>query len=100
LRRRRVHARADAALLRARLEVAGLFTVGLRLSRLADQLANRRHVEPLTSRSLRPASRPDRNTSPIAARRCTTRETNSTPKPCSGLGAAESRGSRAKPRSC
>src|SRR5208283_5815172 len=44
LRRRRIYARAHPALLRARLEMAGLLAVGLRLPRLADQLANRRHV--------------------------------------------------------
>src|SRR5208337_579183 len=49
LRRRCIYPRAHPALLRARLEMAGLLAVGLRLPRLADQLANRRHVEPLTS---------------------------------------------------
>src|ERR1700722_15529184 len=46
LRRGRVDARAYAALLRARLEMAGFLAVGLRLPRLADQLTNRRHVGP------------------------------------------------------
>src|ERR1700733_15025014 len=39
LRRRRVNARADAALLRARLEMAGLLAVSLGLPRLWGQLA-------------------------------------------------------------
>src|SRR5271170_806738 len=46
LRRRGIDACAHAALLWARLEMAGLLAVGLRLPRLADQLANRRHVGP------------------------------------------------------
>src|SRR5579863_1758822 len=46
LRRRRIDAGADAALLRARAEVAGLLAVGLRSPRLADQLTDRRHRNP------------------------------------------------------
>src|ERR1700749_3142064 len=60
LRRRRIDARADAALLRARLKMAGLLAVGLRLPRLADQLADRRHVASKPQFPLRPALRPDR----------------------------------------
>src|SRR5579872_6439049 len=55
LRRRRIDAGAHPAFLRARLKMAGLFAVGLRLPRLADQLANCRHVGPESSRL---ASRP------------------------------------------
>src|SRR5277367_4857750 len=54
-RRGRVDARADAALLRARLEMAGLLAVGLGLPRFADQLANRRHVQPFVSYRFGPA---------------------------------------------
>src|SRR3984885_8372337 len=90
LRRRRIDARADPALLRARLQMARLLAVGLRLPRLADQLANRRHVGPKLQFPRRPAV--NRTESPIPAARPSrkpgkaTRETNSALKPRMGLG--------------
>src|SRR5277367_306971 len=107
LRRRRIDARAHAALLRARLEMAGLLAVGLWLPRLADQLAYRRHVGPKLQFLWRPALRPNKKIQfqPFDFR-CeageATRETNSALKTRMGLWAppkAEDHGTQG-PRSC
>src|SRR5277367_5570379 len=102
LRRRRIDARAHATLLRARLEMAGLFTVGLRLPRLADQLTNRRHVGPKLQFPRRPAVTEQKiqfHLIDFARAGKATRETNSALKTPMGLWAPpKSRGSRRKDR--
>src|SRR5438270_917984 len=54
LRRRRIDTRADAALLRAALHMAGFFAVCLLLPRLADQLTDCRHSWPFEKRTFEP----------------------------------------------
>src|SRR5580658_2266816 len=105
LRRRRIDARAHAALLRARLEMAGFLAVGLRLPRLADQLANRRHVGPKLQFPRRPAVNRTENPTPAArpSREAgkATRETNSALKSRMGFGRRRKQRITARgPRSC
>src|ERR1700735_3888049 len=99
LRRRRIDARQHAALLRARLKRARLLAIGLRLPRLADQLANRRHVGPKLRFPKRPALRPNgkSNSTRRPSREAikATHETNSALKPDWVWAPPKSRGSRA-----
>src|SRR5579863_2684445 len=99
LRRRRIDAGAYAALLRARLEMAGLFAVGFRLPRLADQLANRWHVGPKLLSFLASGARRRTRKSNSVPHRTRNRQGNARNQqrpenPHGALGAADSRGSR------
>src|ERR1700721_3285913 len=96
LRRRRVDARAHAALLRARLQMAGLLAVGLRLPRLADQLANRRHVAPKLQFPRRPAI--NRTKNPVPTDRLRAKPARQRAKPTAPLKPAWGFGRRQKQR--
>src|SRR5579863_10569637 len=95
LRRRRIDARAHAALLRAGLQMPRLFAIDLFVPRLADQLTDRRHSLPC----LYPvASRPSAATN-VNRNGDRIRKRTSAPS-ARGLPALPEQRTEAEPRSC